>query len=106
VYGTFVSVKDEYPDIPQEFSVSQNYPNPFNGRTTIDVFIPVQSADKRITLSVFNILGSKLYEKEYDVTNSSSISLDTGAMGISSGVYFYSVSYNLKTIKKKFILIR
>jgi hypothetical protein len=106
VYGTFVSVEDEYPDIPHEFSISQNYPNPFNGMTKIDVFIPDQSSDKRINLSVFNILGSKLYEKEYDVTGSSSISLDTGVMGISSGVYFYSVAYNLKTVKKKFILIK
>ena len=58
--------------LPESFSLEANYPNPFNPSTTIPLNIPV---DSKIDLSVYNMLGQKIY------------TLHNGH--ISSGKYFF-----------------
>lgn len=106
IYGTLVSVENETLTFPEEFNVSQNYPNPFNCITNIKVILPTQFTGEKIKLSVYNLLGSKVYEENYIVTGSSTISLNTEHLNLSSGAYFYSVSYDTKIITKKFLLLK
>lgn len=106
IYGTLVSVENETLTMPEEFNVSQNYPNPFNGITNINVILPTQFTGEKIKLSVYNLLGSKVYEENYIITASSTISLNTEHLNLSSGAYFYSVFYDTKIITKKFLLLK
>ncbi len=106
VYGTLVSVGEENPPVPGSFSVSQNYPNPFNGNTSIDVSLPQASSEKKIKLIVYNILSSKLFEQEYQTNGRITISLNTDAIPLSSGTYFYAVLNGEKRITKKFTLMK
>ena len=106
IYGTLVSIEDEYSVTPKEFNVSQNYPNPFNGTTNIDVNLSIKSSNENINLIVYNILGSKVYEENYNVTGSLTISINTDYLNLSSGTYFYSVSDGNKILTKKFLLLK
>ncbi len=106
VYGTLVSIEDEYPVTPEEFNVSQNYPNPFNGTTNVDVKLPINSSKESIKLIIYNILGSKVYEENYNITGSLTISINTDYLNLSSGTYFYSVSDGNKILTKKFLLLK
>jgi hypothetical protein len=81
-------------EIPSDFSLSQNYPNPFNPTTTIKYAI---SADARVSLVVYNILGQAVktlvdvdqeagfYTAKWDGTN------DFGSK-VSSGIYIYRIT--------------
>lgn len=106
IYGTLVSVKNEFPLLPSEFNVSQNYPNPFNSTTNIEVSLPNLLGDDWIKFSVYNILGSKIYEQNYKAAKFSTITFNTDEINLSSGTYFYSVTYDSKIITKKFLLLK
>jgi hypothetical protein len=106
IYGNLVSVVKETPSILNQFNVSQNYPNPFNGITNIDLNLPTQFTGETIKLSVYNVLGLKVYENNYSVTSSLTISFNTDQLNLSSGAYFYSVTYGTKSIIKKFLLLK
>ena len=106
IYGTPVSVDDDRLNIPGSFSVSQNYPNPFNGITNIDISLPQATSEKTIKLIVYNILGSKLFEREYFVNERITISLNADDILLSSGTYFYAVLNGEERVIKKFTLIK
>ncbi len=105
-YGTLVSVEDEFPLLPSEFNVSQNYPNPFNSSTNIEVSLPDQSTDDWIKFSVYNILGSKIYEQDYIASKFSTITFNTDELNLSSGTYFYYIAYASQIVTKKFLLLK
>jgi len=95
------------------FSLSQNYPNPFNPATTIKFQLPEKNgtATVRTVLRVYDILGRVVrtivdedmspgfYTKQWDGLN------DKG-VGISSGVYFYSIMAGDFRQTKKMLLIK
>jgi len=110
VYGdtTVVSVEDETPNLPTEFSLSQNYPNPFNPSTIIRYEIPERSF---VTLKVYDILGNEIatlineekparsYEVEFN-------SLSGKFRNLPSGVYFYRLTSGKFADTKKLILLK
>ncbi|NWF90100.1 MAG: T9SS type A sorting domain-containing protein [Ignavibacteriaceae bacterium] len=106
IYGTLVSVNDELPIQPTELVVSQNYPNPFNGLTIIDVSFSGNPIEKKIILSIYNILGSKVFEDKYQVDGKLSVRLISETMNLSSGIYIYKVTYGYTTVTKKFLLLK
>ena len=94
------------------FYLSNAYPNPFNPETTIEYNIPVRSLGRytRVTLKVYDILGGEiatLVDKEqqagrYRVSFNASVL----KRAIPSGVYFYRLNCGLKSITKKFTLLK
>ncbi|HEX3073467.1 MAG TPA: T9SS type A sorting domain-containing protein, partial [Ignavibacteriales bacterium] len=66
----------------------QNYPNPFNPETVISFHVPFTS---RVRLKLFDSLGREIATllDEEKAGGSYSIKLNSYALGLSSGVYFY-----------------
>lgn len=97
------------PTLPADFVVHQNYPNPFNSETIIDFKVDKTT---ELNLMVFDMLGKKirtlvssnfyhpgLYNIKWD-------GKDDFSNPVTSGVYFYQVCSNNRTILKKMILIK
>jgi len=90
---------------PEKFALRQNYPNPFNPTTNINFTLPEPG---NVTLKVYNMLGQEvatLINNEYRGANAThSILFD--ASRLSSGVYFYTLTYGNKTVSKKMVLMK
>jgi hypothetical protein len=88
-------------EVLNDFTLNQNYPNPFNPSTKISFIIPQSGFT---TLKVFDVLGNeiaKLIEGELD---EGSYELQFDASGLSSGIYFYSLTSGEFTKTMKMIL--
>ena len=83
-----VDVESNSSNTPGQYYLGNNYPNPFNPSTTIEFGLPEQS---RVTLSVFNILGQKVFELRDRSLAAGEHSTIFNAAQLSSGVYFYSI---------------
>jgi len=103
-------VKDES-SLPKEFGLDQNYPNPFNPETVINWRL---AANSRVTLTVFDVLGSEvatLVNEEQSVGNHSinfnatDVNHST-ANKFTSGIYFYQLRAGNFVETKKMILLR
>jgi len=89
--------------VPELYSFSQNYPNPFNPVTTIKYSIPVASL---VTLKVYDILGNEISTLVNEVQEADKYSVEFSADGLSSGIYFYTISAREFTRTRKMILLR
>jgi hypothetical protein len=93
--------------IPARYSLEQNYPNPFNLGTVIGFRLPVSSM---VTLRVYDILGREVAtlvneEKESGIYNVDFDASSAGG-GLSSGIYFYSITAGGFKQTKKMILAK
>jgi len=87
---------------PKEYRLEQNYPNPFNPVTTILYQLP---ADSRVTLKVYDILGSEVAALVDEVQTAGYKEVKFGGSKYSSGVYIYRLTAengttNFSSIKK------
>ena len=101
-------------EVPNGYYLSQNYPNPFNPGTKIRFSIPELSF---VTLKVYDVLGNEIttlvneekaagmYEVEFN-TGSHSGFVRSAGVGLTSGIYFYSLTAGAFTETKKMILLR
>lgn len=91
--------------VPAGFSLSQNFPNPFNPATRISISLPtsgdvsllIYDVNGRLTQVILQdkFLQAGVYYAEIDLK------------GLASGVYFYSMFFNNKTIStKKMVLVK
>jgi photosystem II stability/assembly factor-like uncharacterized protein len=81
-----------------EYRLEQNYPNPFNPSTKIIFSI---ASDEFVTLKVHNILGSEIVTLVNDDLNAGSYVVDVNGEGLTSGIYFYTISTsNFKSTRK------
>ncbi len=101
------------PDIPTEFSLKQNYPNPFNPSTKIEYSIPsiVNSkylSESNVILKVYDILGREIaiLVNEVQTAGTYSVSFIASNYGLSSGVYYYSLSVSGYSLTNKMILTK
>ena len=76
-------------NIPNRFELKQNYPNPFNPNTVIDYSI---MSDGLVEISVYDILGRKVKDIINEHIESGSHSIVIGSEGLTSGMYFYTLS--------------
>ena len=81
--------------IPVEKSIKV-YPNPNNGQ----FFLEVSNFEARATVSIYNMLGSKVYESK--MTNE--INHKINLLGIKKGVYFVKVTDQKEQFTKKIIV--
>lgn len=85
------------------FDLFQNYPNPFNASTkfvfTLDKF-------SFVSLDLFDIQGRKVDNLAIGNFNAGKHSIDYLANSLPSGVYFYRLKTNEKTMTKKLLLIQ
>lgn len=103
-----VSNRESAPEIVSDFRVEQNYPNPFNAQTRISYHIP-EAADVKIVL--LNTIGEEVKTLLSSSLSSGYHELDFNAADLSSGVYFYKISFtpasgNKQQMIKKLILLK
>lgn len=79
------------------FGSVSNYPNPFTGNTTITYSVKDAS---NLTLEVFNVLGERIYSKSL-VASVGANTIEFSSEGLSSGIYFYSITDGVNAITKK-----
>jgi len=84
---------------PRIFSLEQNYPNPFNPSTRIRYSIPFES---NVKVTVFNALGEEVRELINEMKGAGTYEVSFNSLGISSGVYFYSIAANSIDGKQSF----
>ncbi len=90
---------------PKNFDLEQNFPNPFNPTTHISFTLPERQI---ITFKVYDILGQELLNKTVSEWKDAGFHTITfNVDGLSSGIYFYSLSYGTtKTIVKKMTIVK
>ena len=86
-----------------EYSLEQNYPNPFNPSTIISWQSPV---DGWQILKVFNILGNEIATLVNEHKPAGRHQVEFNAEGLSSGVYFYTITADNFSQTRKMMLIR
>ena len=89
--------------IPDKFFVEQNYPNPFNPKTRINFSIPVSSL---VTIKLFNSIGEIVKEKSLGYLERGNHFYDLDGSKLSSGIFFYQLNANEKSITKKCVLLK
>lgn len=90
-------------EIPTDFSLAQNYPNPFNPNTQIVFNLPRTGF---ATLKVYNAIGQVTATLAENVLEAGTHSLSFNASGLSSGVYFYTLTFEDKTLTRKMLLLK
>jgi hypothetical protein len=100
---------------PSQFKLEQNYPNPFNPSTVIGYQLPVTG---NVKLKVYNLLGREVailvdeykpagnYEVEFSSHSGEARNLPAGRQGLTSGVYFYTLTAGEFSSTKKLILLK
>jgi hypothetical protein len=113
LYGdtTVVSVDDESPAQPLEFSLSQNYPNPFNPTTKIKFTVPIAGDAKfasrtNVILKVFDVLGKEVATLVNEEKTAGGYEVEFNGTGLPSGVYFYQLKAGSFVATKKLILLK
>jgi hypothetical protein len=97
------AVNDFQNGVPTEFAMYQNYPNPFNPVTYINYSIPKASF---VTIKIYNASGQEvasLVNQEQPVGN---YNLSWNAGGMSSGLYFYTITAGDFSQTMKMILMK
>ena len=83
------------------FELMQNYPNPFHNLTNIDF---VLAENTRVTLIVQNLLGENIATIVDAELPASKHSYSWDASNVQSGLYFYSLNVDGRTMVKKMIV--
>ena len=102
-YTPPTGIYDNDKNVLNSFTLEQNYPNPFNPSTKIGFNIPSRDF---VTLKVYNLIGSEIATLVNDDLDAGSYEVDFSAEGLTSGVYFYTLSTDNFTNTKKMILTK
>lgn len=89
--------------IVKEFSLSQNYPNPFNPTTKINFSIPKSDY---VSLRVYDMLGREVSILVNGQLTAGEYQADFNAIGLSSGMYYYSLRAGDFVDVKKMVLVK
>ena len=87
-----------------DFSLEQNYPNPFNPSTVINFSVPKENT--LVTLKVYNSLGEEIGTLINQVVPAGQHQVNFNARGLSSGVYFYTLTAGNFVDSKKMVVMK
>jgi len=96
-------VDDENNYKPDNFVLYQNYPNPFNPSTKIKYSIPQSS---NVVIKVFDILGNAIATLVNEEKSIGNYEVQFDATGLSSGVYFYTLTAGNFVENRKMLLMK
>ena len=88
---------------PKRVTLHQNYPNPFNPSTNIEFGLP---ANSNVRLEVYDLLGKRVATLENSVLEAGWHTYHFDASHLASGMYFYRLSTNQRTVVKKLTLVK
>ena len=87
-----------------QYNLYQNYPNPFNPSTSIEFFLPKQSA---VTLKVYDIVGKEIATLiSNDKRKEGFHQINFDGSNLSSGIYYYKINAGEFTDIKKMMLVK
>ncbi|HPI36460.1 MAG TPA: T9SS type A sorting domain-containing protein, partial [Ignavibacteriaceae bacterium] len=96
-------VRDLNSGIPAVYALGQNYPNPFNPATSIQFSIP---QDGLVTMKIYNTLGQEVTTLVNEYINAGNHVVNFNAAGLTSGIYFYTITSNDFISTKKMLLLK
>ncbi|MEJ2492913.1 MAG: T9SS type A sorting domain-containing protein [Ignavibacteriaceae bacterium] len=108
-------VKENEPNVVENFKLYQNYPNPFNPITKIRYTMPTcpscpllsKEKDVRVRLKVNDVLGNEVATLVDDYKPTGSYEVEFDASKLPSGIYFYRLqTSNGFTSTKKLVLLK
>jgi hypothetical protein len=102
--GWTVGINEPIEPIVKSFYLQQNFPNPFNSSTIIQF-----SLDKtgKISLEVYDILGQNVQVLINDENMAAGDhEFHFAAQDLPSGIYFYRLTEDQRTISRKMLLVR
>jgi photosystem II stability/assembly factor-like uncharacterized protein len=85
------------------YALEQNYPNPFNPSTKITYVTKDQGF---VSLKIYNILGNEVAELINGEVEAGNHEVTFDASGLSSGVYFYTLTTGNFTATKKMMMMK
>lgn len=83
---------------PARFRLLGNAPNPFNNQTRIRFYLPAAGT---VTLSVFNVLGQAVFRQKQAYAAPGLHHFRFSGDGLPSGVYLYTLTFEIKTAKRR-----
>lgn len=95
-------VKEEI-SMPGEYYLSQNYPNPFNPGTNMQYAI---GSRQFVSLKVYDILGNEIATLVNEEKPAGKYEVEFNGEGLSSGMYFYTLTAGSFSETKKMILLK
>ncbi|MDA3886091.1 MAG: T9SS type A sorting domain-containing protein [Candidatus Delongbacteria bacterium] len=101
--GNIVGIENQKTALPLSAELAQNYPNPFNPTTTIRFNLNDQC---NINLSIFNSKGELIQTLFKGIKDKGNHSINFDASNLNSGVYFYNLTSDDKTLTKKMLYLR
>ncbi|MFA5838926.1 MAG: T9SS type A sorting domain-containing protein [Candidatus Paceibacterota bacterium] len=113
VYGGFIDTKTRVlvvsgitgvddNSLPMKYLLS-NYPNPFNPTTTIKYDLPEAS---NVKINVYNTLGQNISTLVNEYKNIGQYEIDFNAVGLPSGIYFYTLETKNKILRQKMMFLK
>jgi hypothetical protein len=93
----------ERPVVPASIELQQNYPNPFNPSTEIRFSLPLRSY---VTLRVINALGEVVSVLHEGIADAGTHAVTFNAGNHPSGVYFYQLLTDGKSLGRSMILTK
>lgn len=102
-FRIFPPLMVEY-NLPEGFVLHQNYPNPFNPTTTITFSLEENGPT---TLKIYDVLGREIQTLIDETLEAGKIHrFIFNGSELASGIYFYKLQSNNKSMIKKFILMK
>lgn len=96
-------VADSAPVVPDAMVLCQNFPNPFNGITMFQFTIPRTG---KVRLDIHNAIGELIGVVVEGVHQAGSHMAAWQSKNLASGVYFYRLWYEGRTVTRKMLLIQ
>ncbi|RNC85710.1 MAG: DUF2341 domain-containing protein [Balneola sp.] len=102
-YTLMITTEEIEANIPRSIFLDQNYPNPFNPSTTIPFGLNETS---NVELTIYDILGRKVQTLINGERSAGRYEVTFNSRDLSSGVYFYRLVTDERTLTKRFTLIK